>query len=914
MSPELKTPTLSKQAAKEFALKWKSAENEIRDYQSFWDDFFRYLCGVEDTKIAGIEFQYPVKSASSGNQNWIDVYWKNVAIIEHKSKGEDLDKAELQARGYLRSLPPGYRPRTIIISDFATFRLIDVTLNRTHEFSLDTLPENIHRFDRIIAGSKPFDTDEEIQVDQEAAQLMANLYLELEANGYEGHETSVFLIRLLFLLFGDDTKMWEHNIVKKLLLSTKEDGTDTGKTIDALFRTLNTPSGERSKNSPYIQFPYVNGGIFQETIAPIQFNKRMRLALINAANYDWSTINPTIFGALFQLIKSKEERAALGEHYTSEENINKIVYPLFLTDLQERLADSWDSKKELKQLRKDLARIKLLDPACGCGNFLVVAYRHLRQLELELIVRLQELEGKQDDIGLDGTLGLATGLHQLYGIEVLEWPSQVAKIALFLTDHQENLRLERVTGTSQVRFPLSTSATIINQNALTADWEALFRFDSHTFILGNPPFVGSLMLNDEQKSNQKSVWENHSKSGIVDFVTNWFIIAAKYVSKYDCGAAFVATSSITQGEQPHILWSQLSKFGISIDFAHSRFLWSNESAGMAAVACVIIGFKKRGSSLRNEIWSYSDPKGAPESKVAKQINSYLIDGPEISISSRSEPLSPELITMYFGSMPRDNGHLSKIDEVEAQEILQDEIASQYLRECVGADELLNGGKRFALWLEDAKPNEIAQSKVLKTRVAAVRKMRMESKAASTRKAADISHLFVQRAQPKNDFIAVPRVSSENRLVIPMAYLPVSTIATDALLTISDGRLSTFAILQSKPFTVWAAAISGRLEGRIRISAEITYHNFPLPRISKELRKALDDSGKTILSIRSNYKDATLSELYNPGSTPSDLVKIHTENDKLVLAAFGLKSNVEDSIILSRLFELYVEMIDEGILQ
>ena len=327
MSPELKTPTLSKQAAKDFANKWRSAENEIRDYQSFWEDFFRYLCGVDDTKVAGIEFQFPVKSATSGNQNWIDVYWKNVAIIEHKSKGEDLDKAELQARGYLRSLAPGYRPRTLIISDFANFRIIDVKLNRTHEFKLDDLPENIHRFEHIISGSKPHALEEEITVDQEAAKLMADLYLELESNGYEGHETSVFLVRILFLFFGDDTKMWQHNIVKQLLLNTKEDGSDVGKTISKLFTALNTPIKDRKTSGELSKFPYVNGGIFTEDIQEIDFNKKMRVALINAANYDWSTINPTIFGALFQLIKSKEERAALGEHYTSEENINKIIYP-----------------------------------------------------------------------------------------------------------------------------------------------------------------------------------------------------------------------------------------------------------------------------------------------------------------------------------------------------------------------------------------------------------------------------------------------------------------------------------------------------------------------------------------------------------------------------------------------------------
>jgi type I restriction-modification system DNA methylase subunit len=912
MSRELRVPTLSKQAAKEFALKWRSAENEIRDYQSFWEDFFRHLCGVDDTKVAGIEFQFPVKSATSGNQNWIDVYWKNVAIIEHKSKGEDLDKAELQARGYLRSLAPGYRPRTLIISDFANFRIIDVKLNRTHEFKLDDLPENIHRFEHIISGSKPHALEEEITVDQEAAKLMANLYLELESNGYEGHETSVFLVRMLFLFFGDDTKMWEHNTVKQLLLNTKEDGSDVGKTISKLFTALNTSIKDRKTSVELSKFPYVNGGIFAEDIQEIDFNKKMRVALINAANYDWSTINPTIFGALFQLIKSKEERAALGEHYTSEENINKIIYPLFLESLQERLTDSWDSKKLLKELRRDLGKIRLLDPACGCGNFLVVAYRHLRQLELELLVRLQELEGKESDIGLDGSFGLQVGLQQLYGIEILDWPSQVARVALFLTDHQENLKLEKVTGSAYAKFPLLKSATILNKNALEIEWDTLFDFNLDTYVLGNPPFVGSLMLNLEQKLNQKVIWNNHPKSGIVDFVTNWFLLAAKYISKHGCQSAFVATSSIAQGEQPFILWSELNKFDVHISFAHSRFLWSNESSGMAAVACVIIGLSKKNESLKS-LWSYPSPKSEAVLELVANINSYLISGPEMLVSSRSEPLSSELKTMYFGSMPRDNGHLSKISESEAKEIRSDNVASKYLRECVGADELLNGGQRYALWLEEASPAEISSSKILKARVAAVRKMRHESKAASTRKAADIAHLFVQRAQPKSSYIAVPGVSSENRMIIPMAYMPESTIATNALLTVADERLSTFAILQSKPFTIWASTVSGRLEGRIRISAEITYHNFPLPKISSTNRESLDMVGREILDARSAHLDSTLSELYSPGSTPLELLKLHDKCDKLVLAIFGLKSSASNQQILASLFEHYKELTTPTIL-
>jgi len=436
----LNSPLLSKQEAIKFADKWKSFSDEKQHARGFWSEFFRTLCGVDDEEIAGIEYEKKVKSSLNGNQEYIDVYWKNVALIEHKSAGENLDKAELQARGYLKSLPPGYRPRIIIVSDFANFRLIDEKLNRTHQFTLAELPNNIHRFESIISGSRPQALEEEITVDQVAAKLMANLYLELESHGFEGHETSIFLIRLLFLMFGDDTGMWERNLVKSLILKTKEDGSDIGKTFDNLFTVLNTAEKERDKklDQHLMKCPYVNGGIFSEEIATIDFNRKMRGALIDVANYDWASINPTIFGAMFQLIKSKDERRELGEHYTSEENINKIVYPLFLDELQERLASAWDSKKELRKLRQDLAKIKIFDPACGCGNFLVVSFRHLRQLELELIMRVNNLEGNQDSMQLDGSMGLSITLNQFYGIEIEEWPAQVAQMALYLTDHQEN--------------------------------------------------------------------------------------------------------------------------------------------------------------------------------------------------------------------------------------------------------------------------------------------------------------------------------------------------------------------------------------------------------------------------------------------------------------------------------------------
>ncbi len=898
---------LSQNAAAAFAERWKGVTEEKQYSDSFWADFFRTLCGVEDEIVAGIERQKRVKSSISGNQEYIDVYWKNVALIEHKSAGLNLDKAELQARGYWLSLPPGYRPKTIIISDFKTFRLIDVALNRTHEFPLSKLPENIHRFEAIISGNRTRISQEEITVDQIAAKLMANLYLELEDHGFEGHETSVFLIRLLFLLFGDDTGMWEKNSFLKLVMGTKDDGSDVGPKFDILFEVLNTSEEMRSSalSSEFKPFPYVNGGIFAEKISIIDFNKKMRVALVDVANYDWTTINPTIFGSLFQLIKNKEARRELGEHYTSEENINKIVFPLFLDELQERLAAAWDSKKELKKLRQDLTKIKILDPACGCGNFLVVSYRHLRQLELELIVRLNDLEGVQDAVQLDGSMGLSISLNQFYGIEIEEWPAQVARMALFLTDHQENLKLERITGATPNRFPITDAASIFNENALEKQWNEFLVIDAQTYILGNPPFIGYPMQSKAQRDIQQNLWGKTSGAGVLDFVNNWFLLAAMAIKEHSCTAAFVSTNSIIQGEQPSIIWRHLYSLEVEIKFAHRPFAWTNQSEGQAAVHCVIIGLKRKESKSNRIIYSYDNYESEPKANIASNINAYLLNAPNILIASRTSPLNPKTQIMDYGSKPTDGGFLSNIDFDTAESIRKsDAVATKYLKKIIGAQEMINGTKRFCFWLVEASPSDIANSKYLKAATSAVREMRSESKKANTRRDADTPSLFQEIRQPKATYLAVPSVSSEKRDYIPMEMYEPEVIVNNSLLTISNANLVTFSILESRVFTVWNATVSGRLESRFRISAEITYNNFPFVEPDSVQEKELALSAQEILIARNQFPEESLKNLYAAESMPPSLRKAHNLNDKNVLTLFGLSKNATDFEIISRLFELY----------
>jgi type I restriction-modification system DNA methylase subunit len=912
MATKLKTPELSRVSAETFAEKWKSYTDEKQHARGFWSDFFTNLCGVDDQEEAGIEYEKRVKSTISGNQEYIDVYWKNVALIEHKTAGENLDKAELQARGYWLSLAPGYRPKTIIISDFHNFRIVDVALNKTHEFPLSKLPDNIHRFEAIISGNRTKISEEEITVDQQAAKLMANLYLELEAHGFEGHETSIFLVRLLFLLFGDDTGMWSKNLFLKLVMETKEDGADVGPTFDELFEVLNTAQSKRSESlSVKIKdFPYVNGNIFAEKISVIDFNKKMRKALVEVANYDWTTINPTIFGSLFQLIKNKEARRELGEHYTSEENINKIVYPLFLDGLQEQLAAAWDSKKELKKLRQALTKIKIFDPACGCGNFLVVSYRHLRQLELELIVRLRNLEGEKDALQLDGAMGLSVGLNQFYGIEIEEWPAQVAQMALFLTDHQENLKLEKITGITPNRFPLTSSAKITQGNALHLDWAELLEIDDSTFILGNPPFYGARMQSAEQKDDGKLVWGDIKGVGELDYVTNWYRKAADYLIKSKTNCAFVSTNSITQGEQPSIIWSILKPMGIKINFAHQTFRWGNDASGVAAVHCVIIGFSAFSTGEQISLWEYPDIDEDPVKVLVKNINAYLLNAPDILITARSEPLVGNIPEMDFGSMPNDGGFLSDIDEDTAIEIRKtDPIAGKYLRNIIGARELIHNEKRFCLWLVDADISEMRNSPTIKQRISEVKKLRSESKRAATNRLASTPHLFGEIRQPNTQYIVIGRVSSENREYFPISIMQKDVITNDAVLLIPTDDISLFAILISNVAALWMKAISGRLKSDIRISATITYNNFPFPKLLPKDKAAIESSGKLILATRANYPELSLADLYDPLHMPKDLRDAHKNNDKLILEIFGLKDSATNAEILEKLFYLYSELIE-----
>lgn len=896
------------------AKKYAKITSEKQFAQTFWRDVFQQLCGVDDLLATGIEFEYPVRSHESGTIKFIDVLWPGVVLVEHKSSGESLDKAEQQARDYLISLEAAKRPPVIILSDFANFRIIEVLAGKSVEFALSDLPQNVARFEAIIGDAGIGASRVEVEADTKAANLMSELFVQFEKAGYTGHEVSVFLVRILFLLFGDDTAMWrrtDKGLFGDVVSNSPEDGTGLGAILHELFATLNTHRDARPATlaESLSGFPYINGGIFAEQLPNFNFNKSMRAALIAATEYDWSTISPAIFGSLFQSVRDAETRREMGEHYTSETNILRCINDLFLNRFYKRMHEAWDSPQLLKSLRMELGEYNFLDPACGSGNFLVVAYKRMRDIELRIIARLQELENKRTQLQLDGSFGLQVHLGQFHGIEIDEWSASIARVAMFLADHQANLALEQITGSAPNRFPLTESAVIVNANALTTDWNSVCPMGSKTYIMGNPPFFGYSFQTEQQREDTEHVWAGVRGSGMLDFVTNWYKVAGELISRYGGRAAFVSTNSITQGEQPAIIWGELSKLGMRIDFAHRTFKWTNDASGQAAVHVVIIGFSKNTQKGKRKLWFYPDIKGMPQLKEVDNINAYLLAAPDVLVTSRSKPILKSAPIMDYGSKPTDGGFLSDISPEEASMIrASDPVAAKYLRRIIGARELINNIERWCLWLVDANASDLKSSKEISRRVGEVRKMRSASTKAKTREDANRAHEFQELRFANHDYMAIPRVSSAEREYVPIAWFSADVITNDAVIVILDASPAIFGFLSSRAFNAWNKVVSGRLKSDTRISNTITYNNFPMPHLSASQQANLDDAAEKVIQVRASFGSNNLAELYGANSMPTALRKAHQQLDTVVNAIFGVSANAEDDEILERLFRLYEQAV------
>lgn len=900
--------------ARLFADRYKDAVSEKQLAQSFWRDFFHDVFGITDLLATGISFEFPIRISETATTNYIDCLWARTLLIEHKSRGVSLDDAELQARRYLKALPAHLRPPYVVVSDYARIRIVDVLGGDQYEFPLEHLPQELHRFTTIFGGELSASRKPQVEADKHAVELMTRLYKAFNDEGYDGHDLSVFLIRLLFLNFGDDTGMWQkqgRGLFAELVQASPEDGFGLGGLIQEIFLTLNTPEDHRNRNldERISLFPYVNGGLFSERLPIFSFSASMRSALIETTLYDWSKISPAIFGAMFQTVKDKVERRELGEHYTSEENILKVIRPLFLDRLEALLQSRWNSPAELKRFRQYLSTLNFLDPASGSGNFLIVSYRLLRRLEHKAIARLQELGALERQHGLEGfgNYGLSITLEQFHAIEINEWSSQIARVAMFLADHQMNIELAELTGSSTNRFPLTHSANVFHGNALTVDWGEVCPMNENTYIMGNPPFLGARVQSVEQKQDTLNVFGKIKGVGELDFVSSWFYLASKHINTSGANGAFLSTNSITQGEQVAILWDAVHSNEVEISFAHRTFLWDNEASGKASVFCVVIGLSSTPPTKR-QLWSYATVRSEPVLSTVKNINGYLLDAPNEYVRARSSSIA-NLPRMDFGSMPNDGGHLSNISEDEAEHIRStDEIASKYLHRLLGAQEFIQGKVRYCLWLKDASPADLNRSPVLRQRVQEVRTLREASTRPSTRKLASTPHLFGEIRQPTTDYLIVPRHSSERRDYIPLMLCDPATITNDSVLVVPNADHFLFGVLQSRVFNLWNSSVSGRLKGDTRISSTITYNNFPLPTPTDRQRDAVSACAETVLTVRAQYSGSSLADLYGPTSMPADLRKAHTNLDREVVKIYGLRSSVSDETLLSALFQTYVKQI------
>lgn len=907
------TERYSVHEAELLARKYANITSEKQFAQSFWRDIFRQVCGIHDLIAVGIEFEYPVRSHLNGNIKFIDALWPGIVLIEHKSAGEDLDKAEQQAREYLMFLEAAKRPPVIILSDFVRMRIIEVIAGNTNEFLLTELPANVGRLERIIGDSGLGSARVEVAADTRAANLMSELFVQFEKAGYTGHDVSVFLVRILFLLFGDDTRMWkrtDRGLFADLILGSQLDGSGLGATFQELFHALDTSKENRPTtiSDRLTSFPHINGGLFAEQIPIFSFNAAMRRALAAAAEYDWSTISPAIFGSLFQSVRDAETRRLMGEHYTSETNILRSINDLFLNDFNNRLLNAWDRPQQLKSLHSELANYSWIDPACGSGNFLVVAYKRMRELELKLIARIQDIEGKGQQYQLDGTFGLRIHLGQFHGIEIDEWSASIAKVAMFLADHQANLALEQITGAAPNRFPLVESANIINANALEIDWTDVCVINDKTFILGNPPFNGARTQSEAQKKDTSFVWNGIRGAGDMDFVSNWFLIAGRLAAKTNCKVAFVSTNSIAQGEQASILWNELLPMGLHINFAHRSFTWTNGASGQAAVTVVIIGFSKTQTASKPVLWSYATTRSEPTKREVENINPYLLPAENILILGRSKPLVKGIPPLENGNMPNDGGYLSNLSQEEVDAIQNNDlIAAKYLKRLIGGRELIHNEMRFCLWLLDAEPADIRNSPELRRRVKAVRELRSASKRAATKKLADRPNEFGEIRQPKKAVTVVPVISSEMRDYVPIAILDENTILNNKVSFVNDDSKIMFAWLNSRLFNVWNKAVSGRTRNDTVISNSITYNNFPFIELDSMQQESIMKMAKDIIEVRARYPESTLADLYDSTSIPNDLRAVHSKLDTIFFNAFGLPPTPSDADILEILFTKFKEI-------
>jgi hypothetical protein len=877
--------------AARFAAEWYGKGYEKGETASFYHDFFQVF--GRNRRDVNVYFEKRVKLGKR-QRGFIDLFWPGVLLVEQKSLGKNLVSARTQATDYFLSLKERERPRYILLSDFQHFELIDLETGDDHAFSLAELPDKVRLFG-FVAGYQQQSYKDQDPVNVEAAGLMSNLHNKLTESGYTGAHLERLLVRIMFCLFADDTGIFERDSFLRYVEDrTSEDGSDLGQHLVHLFQIMDTPDIRRSSSldEDLARFPYVNGQLFAERIDIPSFDVAMRDALLTCCYFDWSRVSPALFGSLFQTVMLPEEQRKKGAHYTSEKNILKTIHPLFLDELQAELAAIKADKSSRRQSRLEAFHIKLgtltfMDPACGCGNFLILAYRELRLLEIELLEALYPAKERQRVLDIRALCKV--DVDQFYGIELEEFPARIAEAAMWLVDHQMNMLLSSAFGQSLVRLPLKKSAHITHGNALEIDWKTVIAPEKLNYMLGNPPFVGSKYQSAEQRKELATIFKGVHGAGVLDYVSAWFWKAAHFIQGTKIIVALVSTNSITQGEQAGVLWQpMLHRLGIQIHFAHRTFKWTIDEKrikglDIAAVHVVIIGFA---AYVPEERWlfDYDQPNAEPHRIQVANINPYLVDAANVTLIKRSQPIS-DVPPIVFGNMPNDNGNLILSDEEKVEFLSKEPAAKQFVKPLISAHEFINGLNRWCLWLNQAEPGALKALPLVMQRIDLVKRYRLASSREATRKLAAAPYLFGEIRQTNGSYVLIPRHSSENRTCVPIGFFTAENIAHDSCLFVPNATLYHFGILTSLMHNAWMRQVCGRLKSDYRYSNSLVYNNFPWPTPTEAQQQAIEARAQAVLDARAEFPNATLADLYDPLTMPPALLKAHQALDKAVDAAY-----------------------------
>ena len=894
-----------------FSREWATETREEAEAKSFWDEFFKVF-GIKRRTIAS--FEEPVKKLT-GSWGYIDLFWKGMLLAEHKSRGKPLDKAHTQAMEYIQGLKTAHRdaeiPRYVIVSDFAIIALHDLEEGTSLHIPLANLHEHVDKFG-FIPGYKQHKLDEQDPINIKAVERLGELRDALGDGGYTGHDLERFLVRILFCMFAEDTALFERDAFTLFIENhTQADGSDLGGQLARLFQVLNTPIENRQRNllEELASLPYVNGELFAEALGFADFNRTMRDKLLLCCRFDWSRISPAIFGSLFQSVMEPRERRRIGAHYTSERDILKLMRSLFLDDLRaefDRLKSNKGTQREarLNDFHVKLGTLTFFDPACGCGNFLVVTYRELRRLETELLLELRKKGNQQLFLTIEELSNV--NVDAMYGIEINEFPALIAQVALWLVDHQMNQELSKAFGQYFARLPLKRSATIVHANALRIDWRTVLPAERCAYLLGNPPFIGAKYQGVEQRSDMAVIAGNVKSFGLLDYVTAWYFKASEYITGTGIGVGFVSTNSITQGEQVGVLWGELFRQGVRIHFGHRTFAWESEARGKAHVHVVIIGFGM-GEAASKRIYDYEQDPSSPSLSTAKNISPYLVDGPDTVVLNRSKPLC-KVPKLSFGSMPNDDGCLLFSSLEKAQFLQLEPNAAKFFRPILGSVEFINSIERWCLWLNDATPSELRAMPKILERIELVKEWRLRSKRPATHKLAVKPAIFGEIRQPSKRYLGIPKSSLKARRFIPIGFLEPETIANSELFTAPDASSFHFGILSSTMHMAWVRQVCGRIKSDYRYSVKLVYNNFPWPESpTDKQRDAVEAKAQVVLDARSKFPESSLADLYDPLTMPPTLTKAHAELDKAVDLCYRKAAFGNDRKRVEFLFQLYEKL-------